>query len=114
MDLFFWLLALVVLSLTFAPFLASTYLLVTSAKDLVAACRLLVARSRVSSFPVVAVAVSVSAAVFRAMLEFSVVAAYSRNLAIHSHVDLYIFMPAYRHADCPKQWWLAAETLSAN
>ena len=60
MDLFFWLLALVVLSLTFAPFLASTYLLVTSAKDLVAACRLLVARSRVSSFPVVAVAVSVA------------------------------------------------------
>ncbi|MEZ4489585.1 MAG: hypothetical protein R3C24_13455 [Cyanobacteriota/Melainabacteria group bacterium] len=88
MDLFFWLLALVVLSLTFAPFLASTYLLVTSAKDLVAACRLLVARSRVSSFPVVAVAVSVSAAVLGLCWNF-------QSLLHTAGIWLYILMSIY-------------------
>ena len=88
MDLFFGLLALVVLALSLAPYLASTYLLVTSAKDLVAACRLLAARSRVSTFPMVAVAVSVGAGLLGLCWNF-------QSLLCTAAIWLYVLMAIY-------------------
>ena len=88
MDLFFGLPALVALALSLAPYLASTYLLVTSAKDLVAACRLLAARSRVSTFPMVAVAVSVGAGLLGLCWNF-------QSLLCTAAIWLYVLMAIY-------------------
>lgn len=88
MDLFFVLAALMVSMLALAPFLASTHLLVTSAKDLVAACRLLAARSRVSRFPMVAAAVSVGAALLGLCWNF-------QSLLCTAAIWLYVLMAIY-------------------
>lgn len=88
MDLFFGLPALVVLALTLAPFLASTYLLVTSAKDLMTDFRLLAARSRVSGFSMVAAAVSVGAGLLGLCWNF-------QSLLHAAAIWLYILMTIY-------------------